>query len=127
MATAGLSAAIQSRLGFTPMLQADQRFDVADELETALTISFMDVREAFPLIDPERLSPQDVLEILLHVFRQTQGLVDRGHETNNRETAWLNGYLYRLRDNGMDRFVVENIGSSVDKMAALREQQQQQL
>ena len=90
----------------------------------SLSISFMDVREAFPFIDPERLSPGDVLEILLHVFHQTQGFVDFGHETNNRETAWLNGYLYRLRDNGMESFVVENIGSSVDKMAALREQHQ---
>ena len=90
----------------------------------SLTISFMDVREAFPFIDPERLSSGDVLEILLHVFHQTQGFVDFGHETNNRETAWVNGYLYRLRDNGMESFVVENIGSSVDKMAALREQYQ---
>ena len=89
-----------------------------------LLISFMDVREAFPFIDPEQLTPQDVLEILLHVFRQIQGFVDRGHEINNRETAWLNGYLYRLRDSGMESFVVENIGSSVDKMSALREQHQ---
>jgi len=107
-----------------PKLLAARRIAVSETLEKPLEISFMDVREAFPFIDPEQLSPQDVLEILLHVFRQTQGFVDRGHETNNRETAWLNGYLYRLRDNGMDSFVVENIGSSVDKMAALREQQQ---
>ena len=98
-------------------------FDVSDELETSLTISFMDVREIFPFIDPEQLNPNDVLEILLYVFQQTPGFVDRGHETNNRETAWVNGYLYRLRDNGMDGFVVDNIGSSVDKIAALREQQ----
>ena len=97
---------------------------MSDELETSLTISFMDVREAFPFIDPERLNPKDVLEILLHVFfHQTPGFVDRGHEVNNRETAWVNGYLYRLRDSGMEAFVVDNIGSSVDKMAALREQQ----
>ena len=107
-----------------PKLLAARGIAVSVTLEKPLEISFMDVREAFPFIDPEQLSPQDVLEILLHVFRQTQGFVDRGHETNNRETAWLNGYLYRLRDNGMDSFVVENIGSSVDKMAALREQQQ---
>jgi hypothetical protein len=113
----------QSRFGSTPKLQANQRFGVSDELETSLTISFMDVRETFPFIDPERLNPNEVLEILLHVFQQTTGFVDRGHETNNRETAWVNGYLYRLRDNGMDGFVVDNIGSSVDKMAALREQQ----
>ena len=98
-------------------------FDVSDELETSLTISFMDVREIFQFIDPEQLNPNDVLEILLYVFQQTPGFVDRGHETNNRETAWVNGYLYRLRDNGMDGFVVDNIGSSVDKIAALREQQ----
>ena len=96
-------------------------FDVSDELETSLTISFMDVREIFQFIDPEQLNPNDVLEILLYVFQQTPGFVDRGHETNNRETAWVNGYLYRLRDNGMDGFVVDNSGSSVDKIAALRE------
>ena len=97
---------------------------MSDELEKSLTISFLDVREAFPFIDPERLKPDDVLEILLHVFHQTPGFVDRGHETNNSETAWVNGYLYRLRDNGIEGFVVDNIGSSVDKMAVLREQQQ---
>ena len=96
---------------------------MSNELETSLTISFIDVRETFPFIDPERLNPNDVLEILLHVFQQTPEFVDRGHETNNRETAWVNGYLYRLRDNGMEGFVVDNIGSSVDKIAALREQQ----
>ena len=96
---------------------------MSNELETSLTISFIDVRETFPFIDPERLNPTDVLQILLHVLQQTPGFVDRGHETNNRETAWVNGYLYRLRDNGMDSFVVDNIGSSVDKMAALREQE----
>lgn len=96
---------------------------MSDELEILLTISFMDVGEIFPFIDPERLDPNDVLEILLHLFHQTPGFVNRGHETNNSETAWVNGYLYRLRDNCMDGFVVENIGSSVDKMATLREQQ----
>ena len=78
----------------------------------------MDVREAFPFIDPKQLTQQDVLEILLHIFRQTQGFVDRVHEIGNRETVWLNGYLYRLRNNGIDSFVEENIGSNVDKMAA---------
>ena len=107
-----------------PKLLVTKKFALSVTLEKPLEISFVDVRETFPFIDPERLAPNDVLEILLHVFRQTQGFVDRGHETNNRDTAWLNGYLYRLRDNGMDSFVVENIGSSVDKMAALREQRQ---
>ena len=49
----------------------------------------MDVREIFPFLDPEQLNPNDVLEILLYVFQQTPGFVDRGHETNNRETAWV--------------------------------------
>ena len=97
---------------------------MSEKLETSLTISFMDVREGFPFIDPERLNPNDVLKILLHLFHQTPGFADRGHETNNSETAWVNGYLYRLRDNGMEGFVVDNIGSSVDKMAALHEQHQ---
>ena len=44
----------------------------------------MDVRKRF--LDPERLSPGDVLEILPRLH-QTKGL-DFGHETNNRETAW---------------------------------------
>ena len=90
----------------------------------SLSIYLMGVREAFPYIDPERLSPGDVLDIVLSAFHQVQGFVNLGHETNNRETACVNGYLYRLKDNDLQSFVVENIGSSVDKMAALREQHQ---
>ena len=45
-------------------------------------------------------------------------------ELNNRETGWVNGYLFRLKPDGPETFVVETVGSSVDKMAALREQQQ---
>ena len=86
----------------------------------SLSISFMDVKEAFPYIDPERLIPSDVLDILLRAFHQIQGFVDFGHEANNRETAWVNGYLYRHKVNGLESFDVENIGSSVDKTAALR-------
>lgn len=63
----------------------------------SLSISFMDVKEAFPYIDPERLIPSDVLDILLREFHQIQGFVDFGHEANNRETAWVNGYLYRQK------------------------------
>ena len=84
----------------------------------------MDIRELFPSIDPENLSAEDVLYILLHLFSQKQGFVDRGHEINNRETAWINAVLFRLKPDvdsvGRELFVVENIGSSVDKMAELR-------
>lgn len=96
-----------------------------DNFDYSASITIMDVREFFPYIDPENLAPQDVVSILLHLFRQKQGFVDRGHEVNNRETAWVNAFLFRLKreidDNGMESFVVENIGSSVDKMAALLE------
>jgi len=75
------------------------------------------------LIDPECLSRQDVLSILLHLFDQKPGFVDRGHDVNNAETAWVNAYLFRLRpgrdDQGLEGFVVECIGSSVDRMAEL--------
>ena len=84
------------------------------------SISFMDVREFLPSIDPENLLPQDVLDILLYVFSMKDGFVDRGHEPNNAETAWINGYLFRLKVKNPELFEVENIGSSVDKMAALR-------
>ena len=77
--------------------------------------------KSLPSIDPENLSSQDVLDILLHLFRQKQGFVDLGHEVNNRETGWVNGYLFRLKPDGPEAFVVETVGSSVDKMAALRE------
>ena len=96
-----------------------------DEFDYAASISFMDVRESLPSIDPENLSSQDVLDILLHLFSQKQEFVDLGHEVNNRETGWVNGYLFRLKPNGPEAFVVETVGSSVDKMAALREQHQQ--
>jgi hypothetical protein len=84
----------------------------------------MDIRENLPFIDPESLSPQDVLAVLLHLFQQKPGFIDRGHEINNKETAWVNAFLFRLtlanEQDGMEAFVVEVIGSSVDRMANLR-------
>ena len=97
-----------------------------EDFDYSASISVMDVREALPFVDPENLSPQDVLEVLLHLFRQKPGFIDRGHETNNRETAWVNAFLFRLKPgqdaDGMECFVVETVGSSVDKMAALQDQ-----
>ena len=84
----------------------------------------MDIRENLPFIDPESLSPQDVLAVLLHLFQQKPGFIDRGHEINNKETAWVNAFLFRLTpandQDGTEAFVVEVIGSSVDRMANLR-------
>ena len=95
-----------------------------DDFDYSASITSMDVRETFPSIDPENLSEKDVLEILLYLFKQKPGFVDRGHELNNRDTAWVNAYLFRLKpktdDNGVDRFMVETVGSSMDKMAELR-------
>ena len=105
-------------------MQGERYFVMQNDFDYSASISFMDVRENLPLIDPESLSPQDVLDILLHLFHQEQGFVDLGHELNNRETGWVNGYLFRLKPDGPETFVVETVGSSVDKMAALREQQQ---
>ena len=83
----------------------------------------MDIRENLTFIDPEGLSPQDVLAVLLHLFQQKPGFIDRGHEINNKETAWVNAFLFRLTpanyQDGMEAFVVEVIGSSVDRMANL--------
>ncbi len=92
-------------------------FDVA----TTGKLSYLDVRDQLPSIDPENLFPQDVLTILLHLFHQQPGFVDRGHEVNNKETAWVNGYLFRLHnDAAAERLYIEEIGSSVDKISALR-------
>ncbi len=81
----------------------------------------MDIRENLPFVDPENLSSRDVLEILLHLFKQKPGFIDRGHEINNKETAWVNAYLFRLTPaidhDGMESLVVEIIGSSADRMA----------
>ena len=94
-----------------------------EDFDYSASISFMDVRDVLPYVDPENLSPQDVLEVLLHLFRQKPGFIDRGHEANNRETAWINAVLFRLKPSldtdGMECFVVETVGSSVDKMAEL--------
>ncbi|MFL2511877.1 MAG: hypothetical protein ACJ0GY_02195 [Synechococcus sp.] len=104
-----------------------QRIDSAvipEDFDYSASISMMDVRENLPFVDPENLSSQDVLEVLLHLFRQKPGFVDRGHEINNKETAWVNAFLFRLKPgidhDGMEAFVVEVIGSSVDRMANLR-------
>ena len=97
---------------------------IPEDFDYSASISMMDVRENLPFVDPENLSSQDVLEVLLHLFRQKPGFVDRGHEINNKETAWVNAFLFRLKPgidhDGMEAFVVEVIGSSVDRMANLR-------
>ena len=97
---------------------------IPEDFDYSASISMMDVRENLPFVDPENLSSQDVLEVLLHLFRQKPGFVDRGHEINNKETAWVNAFLFRLKAgidlDGVETFVVEVIGSSVDRMANLR-------
>ena len=95
-----------------------------NEFDYSATITNLDIRENLPAVDPENLSPADVLLILLHLFQSKPDFIDRGHELNNRETAWINAILYRLKpimdENGKDGFVVEKVGSSMDKMAELR-------
>ena len=88
---------------------------------TTGSLSYMDVRDQLPSIDPENLSSQDVLTILLYLFQQQPGFVDRGHEVNNKETAWVNGFLFRIHNDAVaEKISIEEIGSSVDKIAALR-------
>ena len=38
------------------------------------SITFMDIREDLPMLDPENLPPQNVLEILLYLFKKSQTL-----------------------------------------------------
>ena len=51
---------------------------IPEDFDYSASISMMDVRENLPFVDPENLSSQDVLEVLLHLFRQKPGFVDRG-------------------------------------------------
>ena len=60
---------------------------VPDDFDYAAEISFLEIRDQFPLIDPESLAPRDVLAILLHLFQQKPGFLDRGRDINNAETA----------------------------------------
>ena len=96
---------------------------VPEDFDYSASISFLEIRDQLPLIDPESLSRQDVLEILLHLFQQKPGFVDRGHDVNNAQTAWVNAYLFRLKpwspDQGLEGYLIECIGSSVDRMADL--------
>ena len=96
---------------------------VPEDFDYSASISFLEIRDQLPAIDPESLGVQDVLAILLHLFHQKPGFVDRGHDLNNTETAWVNAYLFRLRPasvyQGLEGYVVECIGSSVDRMAEL--------
>ena len=94
------------------------------DFDYSASISFLEIRENLPAVDPENLTAHNVLEVLLHLFRQKPGFVDLGHEVNNRETAWVNAFLFRLKPgidaDGMEAFNVETVGSSVDRMAKLR-------
>ena len=94
------------------------------DFDYSASISFLEIRESLPSVDPDNLTAQNVLDVLLHLFQQKPGFVDRGHEVNNRETAWVNAYLFRLKPginaDGMEAFTVETVGSSVDRMAKLR-------
>ena len=59
-------------------------------------------------------------QTFLHLFQQQPGFVDRGHEVNNKETAWVNGFLFRLQNDATaERLSIEEVGSSVDKISAL--------
>ena len=97
---------------------------ITQDFDYSASISLLDVRDQLPLVDPDNLTAKNVLDILLHLFRQKPGFVDRGHEVNNSETAWVNAYLFRLKpghdDQGLEGFVVECSGSSVDRMANLQ-------
>lgn len=97
---------------------------MTNDFDYSAQISFMDIRENLPAIDPENISAQQVVEVLLYIMWQKVDFRDRGHEVNNKETAWINGFLLRLKpiidDNGNQAFAVETIGSSMDKIALLK-------
>ena len=97
---------------------------MTNDFDYSAQISFMDIRENLPAIDPENVSAQQVVEVLLYLMRQKVDFRYRGHEVNNKETAWINGFLLRLKpiidDNGIQSFVVETMGSSMDKIALLK-------
>ena len=94
------------------------------DFDYSAQISFMDIRENLPDVDPENVSAHQVVVVLLYLMMQKADFRDRGHEVNNKETAWINGYLLRLKpvidDNGIQSFVVETMGSSMDKIALLK-------
>ena len=97
---------------------------MTNDFDYSAQISFMDIRENLPTIDPEDVSAPQVVEILLYLMRQKVDFRDRGNEVNNKETAWINGFLLRLKpiidDNGIQAYVVETMGSSMDKIALLK-------
>ena len=97
---------------------------MTNDFDYSAQISFMDIRENLPTIDPEDVSAPQVVEILLYLMRQKVDFRDRGNEANNKETAWINGFLLRLKpiidDNGIQAYVVETMGSSMDKIALLK-------
>ena len=99
----------------------DCKSTVAFDVATTGSMSYLDVRDQLPSIDPENLSSGDVLTILLHLLQQQPGFVDRGYEVNNKETAWVNGFLFRLQNDATAECLsIDEVGSSVDKISALR-------
>ena len=69
---------------------------ISEDFDYSASISWMEIRENLPFVDPENLSSQDVLEVLLHLLGQKPGFLERGHEMNNKKTAWINAFLLRL-------------------------------
>ena len=110
-------------VGYTPRYVYSPK-TITKDFNYSAQISLMDVRENLPVLDPENISDQQGAEVLLYLMRQKDGFRDRGHEVNNKETAWINGFLLRLKpvidDNGIQSFVVETMGSSMDKIALLK-------
>ena len=98
--------------------------DHTQDLEPIVSITMLEIREELPSIDPEDLSKDDVVTILLHLFEAKGGFINRGHECNNNETAWVNAVLYRLErgrnTDGMESYVVKKVGTSADKAARLK-------
>ena len=97
---------------------------MTSDFDFSAEILFIDIREYLPNVDPDNLTQKNVLEILLYLMNQKIGFLDRGHEENNHETAWINGFLLKLipeiDENGTQRFIVQCIGSSMDKIALLQ-------
>ena len=44
------------------------------DFDYSASISFLEIRESLPSVDPDNLTAQNVLDVLLHLFRRNPGL-----------------------------------------------------
>ena len=66
---------------------------MTNDFDYSAQISFMDIRENLPAIDPENVSAQQVVEVLLYLMRQKVDFRDRAMRSITRKQPGSMGFF----------------------------------